>query len=59
MMEVWRNFKWKGRKWELTNFIQGVNIIVHKIYLLYRPPNNSPLSTYPYFHNFELTNQSN
>lgn len=49
MVEGRRNFKRKGRKWELTNIIRGVNIIVHKIYLIYRPPNNSPLSTYPCF----------
>lgn len=49
MMEGRRNFKRKGRKWELTNFIRGVNIIVHKIYLIYRPPNNFLLSTYPCF----------
>lgn len=48
-MEGRRNFKRKGRKWELTNFIRGVNIIVHKIYLIYRPPNNFLLSTYPCF----------
>lgn len=47
MVEGRRNFKRKGRKWELTNFIRGVNIIVHKIYLIYRPPNNFLLSTYP------------
>lgn len=42
-----RNSKWKGRKWELTNFIQGVNIIVRKIYIWLIVPRITTLLSQP------------